>query len=187
MTARSCDGLCTRSPRGGEASLGKRCRCQRTGRIRWLDSPDGRCRRGHQEVVKLLLSKGANVNAKDKVGRTALKIAQKKGYKEIVELLKGTGSPGIEKWVPRMWPTPRGSHPCFAIFRPARMSRTAHPWHQILELRGSFSSPWSTSPPQINVRACLSVPKRSTFSRNLWRGQAKAPGRPSFSCRATGT
>jgi hypothetical protein len=40
------------------------------------------------QIVKLLLEKGADVNAKDKDGWTALKRAQKRGAVEIVELLK---------------------------------------------------------------------------------------------------
>jgi len=42
---------------------------------------------GNIEIVKLLLDKGANVNAKDKRDGTALMIACVKGYQTIVELL----------------------------------------------------------------------------------------------------
>jgi ankyrin repeat protein len=48
--------------------------------------------RGHKEVVKLLLKKGADVNARDKDGWTALKNASYYGHKEIVELLKSYGA-----------------------------------------------------------------------------------------------
>jgi ankyrin repeat protein len=46
----------------------------------------------HPEVVKLLLEKGAEVNAKDSDGWTALKRAQKRGDTQIVELLKAHGA-----------------------------------------------------------------------------------------------
>lgn len=44
------------------------------------------------EVIKLLMAHGADVNARDKDGWTALKRAQKRGHKEIVELLKSHGA-----------------------------------------------------------------------------------------------
>jgi len=44
------------------------------------------------QTVKLLLQKGADVNAQDKYGETALKRAQRRGHKEIVELLKAHGA-----------------------------------------------------------------------------------------------
>ena len=47
---------------------------------------------GHVEVVRLLLEKYANVNARTDNGATALKIAQDKGRKDIVELLKAHGA-----------------------------------------------------------------------------------------------
>jgi len=47
---------------------------------------------GHQEVVRVLLDNGANVNAKREYGATALKIARAKGHKEIAELLKSHGA-----------------------------------------------------------------------------------------------
>ncbi len=43
--------------------------------------------RGHIEVVKILLANGADINAKDKNGITALNLASENGYKEIVYLL----------------------------------------------------------------------------------------------------
>jgi serine/threonine-protein phosphatase 6 regulatory ankyrin repeat subunit B len=47
---------------------------------------------GHKEIVKTLLAKGADVNAKMNDGATALILASKKGYKEIKELLVGAGA-----------------------------------------------------------------------------------------------
>lgn len=44
------------------------------------------------EVVKLLLAKGADVNAKNKSGRAALMYASEKGYTEIVKILKAAGA-----------------------------------------------------------------------------------------------
>jgi ankyrin repeat protein len=46
---------------------------------------------GNKEVVKLLIQKGADVNAKNKYGETALRLAFYYGHKEIVELLKSYG------------------------------------------------------------------------------------------------
>ena len=43
-------------------------------------------------IVNLLLDKRADVNAKDKLGRTALKFAQERGQKAIVKLLKAHGA-----------------------------------------------------------------------------------------------
>jgi ankyrin repeat protein len=39
------------------------------------------------DVIKLLIEKGANVNTKDKKGRTALHIAAQSGNMEVVEML----------------------------------------------------------------------------------------------------
>jgi hypothetical protein len=47
---------------------------------------------GYLEVVKLLLEKGADVNAKDAKGLTALDLALNKGHGRIVELLKAHGA-----------------------------------------------------------------------------------------------
>ena len=50
---------------------------------------------GHTEVVRLLLSKGADINATDLMGqRTALMFAAQKGSKEIVDLL--LKAPGVD-------------------------------------------------------------------------------------------
>jgi len=44
-------------------------------------------KKGSADVVKLLLSHGADVNASTKAGKTALDYARKKGHQEIVKLL----------------------------------------------------------------------------------------------------
>ncbi len=48
--------------------------------------------RGHSDVAKLLVEKGADVNLKHEYGYTALKIAKAKGNNKIVELLKAHGA-----------------------------------------------------------------------------------------------
>jgi ankyrin repeat protein len=45
----------------------------------------------HQQVVKMLIAAGADVNIADKDGVTALQHARKKGYKEIAQLLQQAG------------------------------------------------------------------------------------------------
>ena len=43
---------------------------------------------GHEEVVKLLLEKGADINAENRDGKNALMFAAENRHKEIVELIK---------------------------------------------------------------------------------------------------
>jgi len=47
--------------------------------------------RGYTEFVKLLLDKGADVNAKDGIW-TALNLAQERRHPDIVQLLKNAGA-----------------------------------------------------------------------------------------------
>lgn len=47
---------------------------------------------GHTETVQVLLAKGAEVNAKNNYGDTALMKAKKMGHKEIVRILKEAGA-----------------------------------------------------------------------------------------------
>jgi tetratricopeptide (TPR) repeat protein len=49
-------------------------------------------RSGHVDIVKLLIARGADVTVKDENNNTALSYATKKGYSEIVELLKKAGA-----------------------------------------------------------------------------------------------
>jgi len=50
------------------------------------------CRFGQKGVAELLIAKGADVNAQIKNGRTPLDVAEKNGYKGIVELLRKHGA-----------------------------------------------------------------------------------------------
>ncbi len=47
---------------------------------------------GHLEIVRLLVKRGANVAVKDWSGKTALREAEDRGHKEIVEFLKAHGA-----------------------------------------------------------------------------------------------
>jgi ankyrin repeat protein len=49
-------------------------------------------RQGYVEIAKLLLGNGAEVNARNREGRTALMEAETAGHTEIVQLLKDTGA-----------------------------------------------------------------------------------------------
>jgi cytohesin len=51
----------------------------------------GAAYRGHKEIAELLISKGADVNAKDEDGRTPLLHAALIGHREVVELLITNG------------------------------------------------------------------------------------------------
>jgi ankyrin repeat protein len=44
--------------------------------------------KGNKEIVELLLANGANVNIKDAGGRIPLDEANRRGHKDIVELLR---------------------------------------------------------------------------------------------------
>ena len=48
-------------------------------------------RTGRVETAKMLLDNGADINAALDDGNTALRMAKEKGYKEIEDLLRGTG------------------------------------------------------------------------------------------------
>ncbi len=48
--------------------------------------------KGNIEVVKVLLDKGADANAKNKDGGTALMLAAQDGNLEVVKLLKARGA-----------------------------------------------------------------------------------------------
>ena len=47
---------------------------------------------GHAEIVNVLLNAGANVNAKNNIGYTALEVAIRKGHTEIVNALLKAGA-----------------------------------------------------------------------------------------------
>jgi ankyrin repeat protein len=49
-------------------------------------------RAGNIEIVQALLAKGADVNAKDSEGKTALELAKERGDAKVVELLKQSGA-----------------------------------------------------------------------------------------------
>jgi ankyrin repeat protein len=48
--------------------------------------------KGHTDVVKMLLDRGAKANAKDRWGLTALHVAARGGYQDIAELLLSHGA-----------------------------------------------------------------------------------------------
>jgi ankyrin repeat protein len=47
---------------------------------------------GYTDIVKLLIDVGANVNAQDDEGYTALRLASKAGHTEIVQMLREAGA-----------------------------------------------------------------------------------------------
>jgi len=57
-----------------------------------LDTFAGAAWRGHRKVVKLLIAKGADLEAKDKDGSTPLHIAAQCGHRKVVELLLQKGA-----------------------------------------------------------------------------------------------
>lgn len=48
--------------------------------------------KGNQEIVQLLIARGADVHAKDKEGRTALSLAIKNNFPEIAKILREAGA-----------------------------------------------------------------------------------------------
>lgn len=51
---------------------------------------------GHIEIVKTLLTKGADLNARDKSGKTAFELAPTRANTELVQLLKVAASPAVK-------------------------------------------------------------------------------------------
>ncbi|KAK5635619.1 hypothetical protein RRF57_011331 [Xylaria bambusicola] len=49
-------------------------------------------RNGHEEIVQLLVEKGADIESKDSIGRTPLLWAAEEGHQEIVQLLVEKGA-----------------------------------------------------------------------------------------------
>ena len=47
---------------------------------------------GHPDIAKLLIERGANVNARDRYGHTPLAFAKHHGKKEIIKLLENAGA-----------------------------------------------------------------------------------------------
>jgi len=47
---------------------------------------------GNTDIVQMLIAKGANVNKKSRDGRTALSIAEEKGFSDVAEILKKAGA-----------------------------------------------------------------------------------------------
>ena len=61
---------------------------------------DTACNRGRVKIVQLLLSKGADVNAKAKRGDSALSIAMEEKHKEMIALLEKHGATAVSKEKP---------------------------------------------------------------------------------------
>ncbi|HOX09207.1 MAG TPA: ankyrin repeat domain-containing protein [Candidatus Omnitrophota bacterium] len=47
---------------------------------------------GNTDIVKMLIAKGADVNKKSRDGKTALKIAEEKGFSDVAGILKKAGA-----------------------------------------------------------------------------------------------
>jgi hypothetical protein len=56
----------------------------------WIHQPGSYVR--HEAVVRLLLDRGADVDAKEKDRRTALMVAVGSGHEAVVQLLKSAGA-----------------------------------------------------------------------------------------------
>lgn len=54
---------------------------------------------GHDQVVRILIDAGANLDDQDEFGKTALKLASTKGHSLIVEMLKEAGARGDWLWI----------------------------------------------------------------------------------------
>ncbi len=46
----------------------------------------------HREIVRLLIARGSDVNARDREGASALQLAQRKGQTEVVRMLRAAGA-----------------------------------------------------------------------------------------------
>jgi uncharacterized protein len=56
----------------------------------------GAAKSNHTEIVKALLAKGADLNAKDKSGKTALELAQPQEKTELAQLLKTAAGQAVK-------------------------------------------------------------------------------------------
>ena len=54
-------------------------------------------KKGYLEIVKLLIDSGADINVKDKKGRTALRYAVKNGHLEVVKYLIDKGADDLNE------------------------------------------------------------------------------------------
>jgi len=63
----------------------------------------------HLEAAKMLLDKGADINARNRSGGTCLQLAAERGYIDIARFLLGRGAEADAKTSPatRRWPRPR--------------------------------------------------------------------------------